>query len=80
MPKPINIYDAKTRLSELVERAMRGEDIVIAKAGRPVARLVALGAKPKHRAPGRWKGRVRISKDFDAPLPSDVLRGFGIDE
>lgn len=74
MSRPVNIYDAKTRLSELVERAAAGEEIVIAKAGRPVARLVPL--RVRERTPGRGAGRITISPDFDAPLPDELLRKF----
>ncbi len=76
MTKPVNIYDAKTRLSELVDRAAAGEEIVIAKAGRPTARLVPLRAPDKARVPGRWAGRVKLAADFDAPLPAELLRDF----
>lgn len=76
MPKPINIYEAKTRLSELVERASGGEEIVIAKAGRPMARLVPIVAASQKRTPGRWANRVKIAPDFDSPLGPDVLRTF----
>ena len=76
MGKPVNIYDAKTRLSELVDRAGDGEEIVIAKAGRPVARLVPLRAVHEARAPGRWGKAVAIAPDFDAPLPAELLREF----
>lgn len=76
MAKPVNIYEAKTRLSELVDRAADGEEIVIAKAGRPVARLVPLRSGAARRKPGRWKGRVRIAADFDAPLSDAVLDTF----
>lgn len=73
MGKTINIYDAKTRLSQLVDRAAGGEEIVIARAGRPVARLVALRATDVKRKPGRLRGRVRLGKNFDSPLPSDLF-------
>ena len=76
MGKPVNIYEAKTRLSELVDRAESGEEIVIAKAGKPVARLVPLRAVREARAPGRWGKAVKIAADFDAPLPADLLREF----
>ena len=76
MAKRVNLYEAKTRLSELVDRAGAGEEIVIAKAGRPVARLVPLAAKPVTRAPGRWARRMKIASDFDAPLPPDLLLAF----
>lgn len=80
MGKPVNIYEAKTRLSELVDRAEGGEEIVIAKAGKPVARLVPLRAVREARAPGRWGNTVTIAPDFDAPLPPDLLRVFEGDD
>lgn len=76
MAKPVNIYDAKTNLSQLVDRAAAGEEIVIAKAGVPTARLVPLRAVHESRAPGRWAGKVSISADFDAPLSADMLAAF----
>jgi prevent-host-death family protein len=80
--KTVNIHAAKTHLSSLVEEAAAGEEIIIAKAGKPVARLVPLEKKKKDIAStlGMWKGKVWISDDFDAPLPPEVLRGFGIEE
>jgi prevent-host-death family protein len=75
MAKPVNIYEAKTRLSELVERAESGEEILIARAGRPVARLVPLQVASERR-PGRWAGRMTIAPDFDAPVPASVLALF----
>ncbi len=62
--KPINLYEAKTHLSELVRRASEGEEIVIARNGRPSARLVPL-APTASRRPGRWKGRVSYAPDYD---------------
>ena len=77
MPETLyNLYEAKTALSELVERAARGEEIIIGKAGRPMAKLVAVTAPQRRRKPGGWKGRVRIGRDFDAPLPEDLERAF----
>ncbi|MGH7550990.1 MAG: type II toxin-antitoxin system Phd/YefM family antitoxin [Gemmatimonadota bacterium] len=72
-----NLYDAKTNLSQLVDRAAAGEEIIIAKNGVPLARLVPLSEHTSPRQPGGWEGRVHISDDFDAPLPADVLSGFG---
>lgn len=72
--KVLNLYEAKSQLSSLVEEAAAGGEIVIAKAGVPRARLVPLRAKA--RRPGGSKGRIRIAADFDAPLPPDVLAGF----
>ena len=76
MSEAVNLYDAKTHLSQLVERAARGEEIIIAKAGRPLARLVALDSTGPARQPGALAGRIRIAKDFDAPLPDDLAAGF----
>jgi prevent-host-death family protein len=72
----VSLYEAKTQLSRLVDRAAAGEEIVIAKSGRPRARLVPLEDTRALRVPGRGKGRWRVRKDFDAPLPDDVLREF----
>ena len=69
MQKPINIHEAKTHLSRLVERVEAGEEITLARAGRPVARLVPYRARQAPRRLGIWKGRVSILPDFDAPLP-----------
>ena len=76
MSRTVNLYEAKTHLSDLVERAARGEEIVIAKAGQPKARLVPIGRQPSPRKPGAWKGRVRLAPDFDAPLPPDLFESF----
>ena len=76
MAKTVNLYEAKTRLSRLVEQAAKGEEIVIAKAGRPRARLVPMKRRAKPRKPGAWKGRVVIAADFDAPLPAGLLAAF----
>jgi prevent-host-death family protein len=73
--KIVNIYEAKTRLSQLVEQAAAGEDVVIARAGRPVARLTRL-QKTRKRRLGRLDGRFRIPDDFNRPLPQDVVRAF----
>ena len=77
--KTVNIHAAKTHLSSLVEQAAAGEEIVIAKAGRPVARLVALERPGKPRVAGALAGRIRISDDFDAPLPSELAKAFGLE-
>ncbi len=74
--RQINIHEAKTHLSQLVEDAARGEEIVIAKAGKPVARVLGLAAAPAPRRPGLLKGEIRIGADVDAPLPEDVLAAF----
>ena len=79
MSKPVSIYDAKTHFSRLVERVEAGEEVVITRSGRPVARLVPLRPKVT-RTSGRWRGRMKIAPDFDAPLPPSVLAAFEGDE
>ena len=76
----VNIHEAKTHLSRLVERAAEGEEIVIAKAGKPIARLVGLSNDRSPRVPGSMLGRIQIADDFDAPLPPGVLAGFQGDD
>lgn len=70
-----NLYEAKTNLSRLLDRAVAGEEIIIAKHGRPMVKLVPLPPKKK-RTLGLWKGKVWIADNFDDPLPEDALRSF----
>lgn len=73
----VNIHEAKTHFSRLVERVSRGEEIVIGKAGKPIAKLVPYTEASGPRSPGAWKGRVRLAPDFD-DLPAELaaaLRG-----
>lgn len=72
----VNIHQAKTHLSRLVELAAGGQEVVIAKAGKPIARLVPYVAKGKARRPGQLRGKLRIKKSFDQPLPKDILASF----
>jgi prevent-host-death family protein len=65
----VNIHEAKTHLSRLLEQVRNGEEVVIAKAGKPVARLVAIDRRPARRVPGMDKGKVIIHPDFDDPIP-----------
>jgi prevent-host-death family protein len=74
--KQVNIHEAKTHLSRLVERVEGGEEITLARAGRPVARLVPYRARREARRPGIWKDQVRIGSEFDDPLP-EFERAFG---
>jgi prevent-host-death family protein len=76
VPRAINLYEAKTHLSELVDRAARGEEIVIAKAGNPRARLAPIARKRVQRRPGGGRGKVWVADDFDAPLPPELLAAF----
>ena len=80
MTKTVNLYDAKTRLSQLVEEASAGEEIIIAKAGKPKARLVPLSAAVHPRKPGGWEGQVLMSEDFDEELPADELAEWYAEE
>jgi prevent-host-death family protein len=72
----INLYEAKTNLSQLVERAARGEEIIIAKAGRPLARLVPLTKRIAPRPLGLFRGQASTHADFDAPLPDAMAAAF----
>lgn len=72
----VSIYEAKTRLSHLVDRALRGEQVVITRHGRPVARLVAAAPPRPPRRLGALRGKIRVAADFDAPLPDDLLALF----
>jgi prevent-host-death family protein len=76
MAKTVNLHEARTSLSRLVEKAARGEEIVITKAGLPRARLVPMGWPAMPRKPGAWKGRIVIAADFDTPLPDGLLVAF----
>ncbi len=70
----LNLYEAKTQLSSLVEMAANGEEIIIAKNGKPMAKLVAFKRRSS-RKPGKYKGKIWMSDDFDAPMP-DVIDAF----
>ncbi len=71
----VNVHAAKTHLSRLLEEVSQGKTIIIARAGKPVARLVPY-EEPAPRRPGFLKGRIRVADDFDAPLPDDLLELF----
>lgn len=70
----VNIHQAKTQLSRLLARVAAGEEIIIAKSGKPLAKLVPFHAVV--RQPGRLKGKIKISRDFDAPLPDSLATAF----
>ncbi len=75
--KQVNVAEAKAQLPQLIERAAQGEVIVVARAGKPRAKIVALGPSERTlRKPGKGKGRFRMKKGFDAPLPEALLRLF----
>lgn len=72
----VNIHEAKTFFSKLIDRVRQGEEIVIAKAGHPVARLVPVKPEVVRRVPGSARGQVVVAADFDAPLPADLQGAF----
>lgn len=72
----VNIHEAKTHLSRLLERVAAGEEIIISKAGRPMARLIPLTKPLSNRVPGLDRGIIHVPEDFDAPLPEDTLQLF----
>ena len=76
MTEIVNVHEAKTHFSQLLARVSKGEEIVIARAGKPVARLVPLASGTTRRTPGSAAGLVHLSDDFDAPLPEDLLAEF----
>ena len=76
MGTQVNVYEAKTHLSRLLKRVAAGEEIVIARAGEPIARLVPV-AGAAVREPGTARGLVVVHADFDAPLPNDIAEAFG---
>ncbi len=71
----VNVHEAKTHLSRLLDRVAAGEEVIIGKAGRPVARLIPYVESAQPRKPGRWRNRVRVAADFDA-TPDEVLAAF----
>jgi prevent-host-death family protein len=71
----VNIHQAKTHLSRLIEDAMQGEEIIIAKAGKPLVKLSSIESK-KTRRFGLLKGKIQLADDFDMPLPEDILKDF----
>lgn len=73
MATRVNMHEAKSDLSRLVAQARQGEEVIIMRAGKPVARLVPIS---EERTPGLARGRVRIGADFDAPLPEEILDAF----
>lgn len=75
MSDPVNMHEAKTELSRLVERALAGEEVIIARAGVPVVRLVPVVPRGKRKL-GQWAGRIAIADDFEAPLTSEELEAW----
>ena len=74
--KQVNIYEAKTQLSKLVDEAASGEDIIIARAGKPAARLTRLDREKGRRKLGLLNGQFKIPEDLNQPLPEEILKAF----
>lgn len=72
----VNIHDAKTHFSRLINQALTGEDVIIARDGKPLVRLVPYSEEIQTRRGGQFKGLIQISEDFDAPLPDELLKQF----
>jgi prevent-host-death family protein len=72
----INVHEAKTHLSRILEEVAAGAEVTIAKAGKPVARLVPIGPVTRPKTLGLLRGRITVPDDFDAPLPPEELAGF----
>ena len=76
MTQQINIHQAKTQLSKLIELIQAGEEFVIAKSGKPVARLIPIGKEKRKRKLGLLDGKIKVPDDFNAPLPEEVITAF----
>lgn len=72
----VNIHEAKTQLSRLLTRVEGGDEVVIARAGKPVAKLVPISTMPSLRLPGTAKGKIQVHGNFDEPLPESVMKAF----
>jgi prevent-host-death family protein len=76
VPLQVNIHEAKTHLSKLLAQVKKGQEIIIAKSGKPIAKLIPIVEKPARRVPGTAKDKITISPSFDDPLPENVLEEF----
>ncbi|HME05919.1 MAG TPA: type II toxin-antitoxin system Phd/YefM family antitoxin [Bryobacteraceae bacterium] len=77
MSVAVNVHEAKTHLSRLLERALAGEEVIIMRSGRPLVKLIPVPSAPRPRAVGSGKGDFVVPDDFDAPLPDEILDAFG---
>lgn len=75
-----NIHEAKSQLSKLIESALAGEEIIIAKAGKPLVKLIPYQENKQPRTPGGWEGQVIMEEDFDDELPVNILKLFAGEE
>ncbi len=76
MATQVNISEAKSKFSKLINQVIAGEEIIVAKSGKPVAKIVPIEKPTQNRKPGSAKGKITIADDFDAPLPEEILREF----
>lgn len=76
MTETVNIHEAKAKLASLVDEVSLGKEVVIAKAGKPLVKLTALKPTKTVRKPGFLRGKIRIARDFNAPLPNEVVNAF----
>lgn len=76
----INIHDAKTHFSKLINQALKGDEVIIARGGKPLIKLIPYTEEPHFRRGGQLKGMIQMSDDFDAPLPDNILKQFYGDE
>lgn len=74
-----NISEAKSQLSALIERVLAGDEVIIGKAGKPVAKIVPYNKTVEKRTPGALKGKIKVSKDFDE-LPEEIAKAFGVSD
>lgn len=72
----VNIHDAKTHFSKFIKQVLNGDEVIIARDGKPLVRLVPYTEEPQIRRGGQFKGLIQISDDFDSPLPEDILKQF----
>ena len=72
----VNVREAKTQLSKLLDAVAEGEEVIISKAGKPAAKLVPVESRLSARKPGSMKGKIRMADDFDSPLPADIQAAF----
>jgi prevent-host-death family protein len=77
MSVAVNVHEAKTHLSRLLEQALAGEEVIIMRSGRPLVKLTPVSAAPRRRVVGSGKGDFVVPDDFDAPLPDAILDAFG---
>ena len=76
MATTVNVHEAKTHFSKLLRRVRQGEEIIVAKAGKPVAKLVPVAPGAVRRVPGSARGKITVAENFDAPLPDELLDAF----